>query len=43
VPAAAARALLVEAFLREAAPDWLPEAAAAEMERLLGSWLERGA
>lgn len=43
VPAPAARALLIEAFLREAAPDWLPEDAAAEMERLLGAWLERGA
>lgn len=43
VPAPQARALLIEAFLREAAPEWLPEAAAAAMDARLTAWLEGGA
>jgi Fe-S cluster assembly protein SufD len=40
VPAASARALLIEAFLREAAPEWLTEDTAAAMDARLTTWLE---
>ncbi len=39
LPAAQARALLIEAFLREAAPEWLPPQAAQDLEARLSAWL----
>jgi Fe-S cluster assembly protein SufD len=41
VPEAAAQALLVEAFVRGAVPDWLPEDVAGEVETRIAAWLEQ--
>lgn len=42
VPEAEARALLTEAFLMEAVPEWLPAEVRGEVEARIGAWL-RGA
>ena len=42
VPEAEARALLTEAFLMEAVPDWLPADVYGEVEARIGAWLRGG-
>lgn len=39
-PKAVAEAMLVDAFLRGAIPDWLPEALAPEVDHRIAQWLE---
>lgn len=39
VPEAEARALLIEAFLLEAVPEWLPAEVRGEVETRIGAWL----
>ena len=39
IPEAEARALLIEAFLAEAAPDWIPPDVRDEVLRRIGNWL----
>ncbi len=43
MPEMEARALLTEAFLLEAAPDWLPAEVRSEVEARIGAWLRGGA
>ncbi len=43
VAEAEARALLTEAFLLDALPDWLPEEVRGEIEGRVHAWLRRGA
>lgn len=43
IPVSTARAMLTEAFLREAIPEWLPEDMAAEIDAHLADWLGSGA
>jgi Fe-S cluster assembly protein SufD len=40
VPKSEATALLVDAFLREAVPDWLPEGISEEVDQKIAAWLE---
>lgn len=39
IPDAVARALLIEAFVRNVMPDWLPEAQRADIEARMAAWL----
>jgi Fe-S cluster assembly protein SufD len=39
-PKAQAQSMLVDAFLRDAIPHWLPEAAAADVDQRIAGWLE---
>jgi Fe-S cluster assembly protein SufD len=39
VPAAEARALLIEAFLLEAVPDWMPPDVYEDVVGRIGAWL----
>ncbi len=40
IPQPVARGLLIEAFLRAAIPDWLPQAVAMDVDARIAAWLE---